>query len=137
LKRDPQRIRTIAPSSSRAPSTLLARLARPSAAYKRHAWLALAGLAVFIALYLLLAGWFVYTAWKLTIGSANTGKDAFWGWVIGASAALLAVFMLKAIFFVNRGKVGNVLEVTRPTRCFLSGGGGHSRMVPCGLHRRC
>ena len=96
-----------------APSALLARLARPSGAYKRHAWLALAGLAVFMVLYLLLAGWFVLTAWKLTLGSANAGKDGFWGWVIGASAALLAVFMLKAIFFVNRGKVGNVLEVTR------------------------
>lgn len=90
------------------PSTLVAKLARPTAAYKRHAWLAVAALAGFMLLYLGLAGWFLFTAWRLTVGA----EAAFWGWVVGGCAAFLAVFMLKAIFFVKQGSQDNTVEVT-------------------------
>lgn len=96
-----------------APPVLLARLARPSPAYKRHAWLALGGLIVFMLLYLFLAGWFAYTAWNFTFGSANHGDGAVWSWIIGACAAFLAIFMLKAIFFIRRGEASRLVELTR------------------------
>jgi Zn-dependent protease with chaperone function len=94
------------------PSTLVAKLARPSAAYKRHAWGAVAALAAFMLLYLGLAGWFLFTAWRLTLGAESSSGGAVWGWVIGACAAFLAVFMLKAVFFVKQGSQDNTLEIT-------------------------
>ncbi|SHL92644.1 M48 family metallopeptidase [Rhizobacter sp. OV335] len=94
------------------PAKLVAKLARPSAAYKRHAWLAVAALAAFMLLYLGLAGWFLFTAWRLTLGTESSSGSAVWGWVIGGCAAFLAVFMLKAIFFVKQGSQDNTLEIT-------------------------
>jgi len=94
------------------PSTLVAKLARPSAAYRRHAWAAVAALAAFMLLYLGLAGWFLFTAWRLTLGAEHSSGGAVWGWVIGGCAAFLAVFMLKAVFFVKQGSQDNTLEIT-------------------------
>jgi len=94
------------------PSSLVARLARPSAAYKRQAWLAVAALAGFMLLYLGLAGWFLFTAWRLTVGGAGGPGQAPWHWGLGASAAFLAVFMLKAIFFVRHGSAEDAMEIT-------------------------
>lgn len=94
------------------PSQLLAKLAKPTPAYKRQAWFAMAGLVVFVLLYFALASWFVLTAYRLTIGAGTGGKDAFWGWVIGACALFLAVFMLKAIFFVKHGGTDDSIEIT-------------------------
>ena len=45
--------------------TLLTELPQPSSAYKRRVWLAVLGLLGFMTAYLVLAGWFVYTAWRL------------------------------------------------------------------------
>jgi Zn-dependent protease with chaperone function len=94
-----------------APAPLIARLARPTAAYRRRAWFALAGLALFVLLYFALAGWFLLTAYRLTIGADGSGKDAIWGWLVGACALFLAVFMLKAIFFVKHGGAEGHLEL--------------------------
>ena len=94
------------------PSSLVARLAKPTAAYRRHAWLAVAALAMFMLLYLGLAAWFLFTAWRLTLGSQAGSGNAFWGWIIGGCAAFLAVFMLKAIFFVSHGSSSGTLEIT-------------------------
>ncbi|HKX43735.1 MAG TPA: M48 family metallopeptidase [Burkholderiaceae bacterium] len=94
------------------PSPLLAKLAKPTPAYKRRAWLAMAGLALFVALYFALAGWFLLTAYRLTIGADAAAKSAFWGWIVGACAAFLAVFMLKAVFFVKHGGADDGIEIT-------------------------
>ena len=56
------------------PPTLLAQLAQPSAAYKRRVWLAAASLAGFVTLYFLLAAWFLYTAYRLTVGADSTRR---------------------------------------------------------------
>jgi Zn-dependent protease with chaperone function len=93
------------------PAPLIAQLAKPTAAYRRRAWLALAGLALFVLLYFALAGWFLLTAYRLTIGADGSGKDAFLGWLVGACALFLAVFMLKAIFFVKHGGAEGHLEI--------------------------
>lgn len=94
------------------PSPLIQKLARPSAAYKRRAWLAMGGLALFLVLYFALAGWFGLTAWRLTFGAGAGTRDAFWGWIVGACAAFLAVFMLKAVLFVKHGSGDDGIEIT-------------------------
>lgn len=92
-------------------ASLLSELAKPSPTYTRRAWIAMAGLAGFMLFYLLLVGWFLFTAYRLTIGSGNTGGNAFWGWIMGACAILLAAFMLKGFFFVKRGGNDDTLEI--------------------------
>jgi len=94
------------------PSPLIAKLAKPTNAYKLRAWLAVGGLALFMALYFALAGWFGLTAYRLTLGAGSGTKDAFWGWIIGACAAFLAVFMLKAVLFVKHGGADGSIEIT-------------------------
>ena len=94
------------------PSPLIHKLAKPTGAYKLRAWLAVAGLALFMLLYFALAAWFALTAYRLTLGVGSGTKDAFWGWIIGACAAFLAVFMLKAVLFVKHGGGDDSLEIT-------------------------
>lgn len=117
-------------------------LARPTESYKRQAWLAGAGLSAFVLLYAALAGWFVWTAYRLLHGAFTGADDPFSSGLIGLCAGFLAVFMLKALVFVKRGATGSDPEITaadepdlfaflyrladetgapRPHRVFLSG----------------
>lgn len=86
-------------------------LTKPTAAYRNRAWLAMGGLALFVALYLALAGWFTWTAWHLLAGAAG-GGDAFWAFAGGVCAAFLAVFMWKALLFVQHRYQIDDIEVT-------------------------
>lgn len=79
--------------------------------YKRQAWLAVAALLGFVVAYFGLAGWFLFTAWRLSFGSGSGGGDAFWGVVIAISAAFLAVMMIKAVFFIQRGQPEGLTEL--------------------------
>jgi Zn-dependent protease with chaperone function len=93
-------------------SALIPKLARPTTAYKLRAWLAMAGLALFMVLYFALAAWFALTAYRLTFGAGTGTKDAFWGWIVGACAAFLSVFMLKSLLFVKHGGDDQSIEIT-------------------------
>ncbi|MBY0574171.1 MAG: M48 family metalloprotease [Undibacterium sp.] len=95
---------------SRSPE-LLRELAKPSPSYTRRAWLAMGALALFMTLYLLLATWFLFTAYRLSIGAGNSGS-AVWGWGMALCAVLLAAFMLKGFFFVKRGVNDDSIEIT-------------------------
>jgi len=118
-------------------------LASPSQRYRRHAWVATAGLLFFILAYFGFAGWLAWTAWRVLSGLPNAGDEFLWSLIAGASAALLAIFMLKALFFVQRGQGSGDLEITaaeqpvlfdflnrladdvrapRPHRVYVSGG---------------
>jgi hypothetical protein len=94
------------------PQNVPVELTRPTVTYKQRAWLALASLALFVALYVALAGWFVWTAHRMFGEAMAGGPDAFWHFLIGSSAAFLAVFMLKALFFIKRGGAPDAVEVT-------------------------
>jgi Zn-dependent protease with chaperone function/tetratricopeptide (TPR) repeat protein len=99
-------------TTSRTPSrqaTLLTDLPQPSTAYKRRVWLAVAGLLLFIALYFVLAGWFVYTAYRMTLGAESIAIE---GWFLGFCSLFLAVMMLKPLFFVKHGGTEGSLEIT-------------------------
>jgi Zn-dependent protease with chaperone function len=92
------------------PNGVPAGLTQPSTAYKQRAWLALASLLLFVGLYFVLAGWFVWTAYRL-LGAVG-GPDALMNFLVGSSAAFLALFMLKALFFVKHGGTQDAVEVT-------------------------
>ena len=94
------------------PDSVPTGFARPGSHYKRKAWLAVAVLALFIALYLGLTAWFVTTAvWRIDALNTRSGPIAF---LVLAASVFLAVFMIKALFFVKKGAHGNdAVEVTR------------------------
>jgi len=96
----------------RGPEYVPDNLTEPSTKYKRQAWLAMASLALFVTIYLALAGWFAWTAYRVLGGALAGGKDTLLQFGIGTSAAFLAVFMLKALFFVQRGGASDDVEVT-------------------------
>jgi hypothetical protein len=62
-------------------------LASPSDRYRRHAWVATAGLLFFILVYFGFAGWLARTAWRVLSGLANAGDEFLLSLVAGASAA--------------------------------------------------
>jgi len=86
-------------------------LTRPTASYKRQAWLAMLGLLGFVALYLALAVWFSWSAVTLLMQAFPLGFGGLLQWVTGLSALFLAVFMIKALFFVRKGGEPDDLEV--------------------------
>lgn len=85
-------------------------LAKPTSAYRRHAWLAMLGLLIFVLLYVALTVWFAWTAYRLFTLSAVV-SDPLMYWVVGASSAFLAVFMAKALIFVKHGGEIDDVEV--------------------------
>ena len=106
------------------PQGVPADLVRPTTAYKQRAWFAMASLILFVAIYLALAGWFVWTAYRMLDEALYGGPDAFMQAVVGSCAAFLALFMLKALFFVQRGGAPDALEVTADEQPEHRGPGG-------------
>ncbi|HET9447455.1 MAG TPA: M48 family metalloprotease [Steroidobacteraceae bacterium] len=93
------------------PGSAPADLTRPTSAYRTHAWLAMAGLTLFVLLYLALASWFTWTAYRLFASLAH-GGDPLWTFVAGVCAAFLAVFMWKALVFIKHRHAIDDIEVT-------------------------
>ena len=93
------------------PGSVPADLTRPTRAYRTHAWLAMGGLALFVLLYLALASWFSWTAYRLFASLAH-GADPLWTFVAGICSAFLAVFMWKALVFVKHRHAIDDIEVT-------------------------
>ena len=138
------------------PTDVPASLTQASTNYRRHAWLAVGGLMLFVIAYFALAGWFGWTAWRLLSGYASTGSENIIPSLFaGACSAFLAVFMLKALVFIKHGGTVDDLEVTaaeqpalfeflhrlaaetgapRPHRVYLSGARERSRLLRS-LHR--
>ncbi len=89
------------------PASIPQKLTEPSATYRRHAWLAMAGLLAFIAIYFGLLVWFVLTAYRL-FSALLAGSSEWLILLIGGScAAFLAVFMIKALIFNKRAREKN------------------------------
>ena len=87
-------------------------LTKPSSVYKQRAWLALASLTLFVTIYIALALWFAWTAYRMGNAFMTGGPDAGMHLLIGICAAFLAIFMLKALFFIQRGGKTDDVEVT-------------------------
>src|SRR4051794_41937508 len=93
------------------PSGVPSDLTRPTSTYRLHAWLAMAGLALFVALYLALASWFSWTSYRLFIGLMH-GRDPFWGFVAGARSWFFSVFIWEALFFLSHPYTNDDREIT-------------------------
>lgn len=93
------------------PQDIPSELTQPSPTYKQRAWLAGFCLAGFVLIYLFLAGWFVATAWRLIEDAVVSGGGNLVNWLVGGGSAFLAVFMLKALFFIQRGDNKGLLEL--------------------------
>ncbi len=93
------------------PSEVPAGFTRPSVSYKRKAWLAVAGLLTFIVLYLALTVWFVTIGINrlLALNVHSSPVDM----LICASSLFLAVFLVKALFFIKKGEYRGVIELKR------------------------
>ncbi len=91
------------------PALVPERLTKPTASYRSHAWLAVAGLGLFISLYFSLTGWFTWKGYCLIAGAG--GKDGFERFIAGACAIFLTVFMGKAIFFVKHSHKIDDIEI--------------------------
>jgi Zn-dependent protease with chaperone function len=79
------------------PASVPSDLTRPTASYKRHAYLAVAGLLAFVVAYFALAGWFAWTAYRLLSSLVRAPQHLVVLAAGGAGAAFLAIFMLKAV----------------------------------------
>lgn len=94
------------------PAVTVGELTKPTGSYRLQAWLAMSGLLLFVLLYLALSGWFGWSSYRLLDIAANHhGGLAYW--IVGLCSGFLALFMVKALFFVRRGGQPNDLEVTR------------------------
>ena len=93
------------------PTNIPSELTQPSPTYKQRAWLAGVSLVGFVLIYLFLAGWFVATAWRLIEDAIVSGGGGFSNWLVGGGSAFLAIFMLKALFFIQRGENQGLLEL--------------------------
>lgn len=94
------------------PSAVPAQLTAPSAAYRRHAWLAVAGLLAFVIAYFALMGWFGWTAIRMLRSLlSGEGGSTFINGLVGACALFLSVFMAKGLFFLKRGTASKEMEL--------------------------
>ena len=72
------------------------------------------GLTVFIALHFALSGWFAWTAWRLFSSMFGAGGHfELSEFAVAVCSAFLAVFMLKALFFIQHRYDIEDIEVTR------------------------
>jgi Zn-dependent protease with chaperone function len=94
------------------PDNVPADLYKPSSAYKRRAWVAMLILLIFVFLYVSISvffGWKSFTFIKSAI--EGSGDVQFLGFVIGIPCAFLAIFLIKALFFVKKGDVDGSEEI--------------------------
>ncbi|WP_428034587.1 M48 family metallopeptidase [Amphritea sp.] len=93
------------------PADVPENLTRATASYKRQAWLAMAGLMVFMLFYLALAACFGWIAYS-NIMKIQAGHADLFVLLFAAIAALLTLFMIKSLFSVRRSDRVDGIEVT-------------------------
>ncbi len=87
-------------------------LTEPSAAYKRHAWLALAGLLVFVGVYLGLTSYLGWTVWRLLRGVMH-GSNPIGAGLASVPALLLLFFLVRGLFVIKHSKDESLVELKR------------------------
>ncbi len=71
----------------------------------------MAGLLLFVMLYCALAGWFLYTAWRVFFRGAGSDLGAI-AWLMAICSLFIGGFMVKAIFSVKNAKPTDLHEIT-------------------------
>lgn len=92
------------------PDSVPADLANPSSKYKLHAWMALGGLLLFGTIYVGLAAWFSYSAYRLW-GDGMEFDDPFL-YLESICSGILAIFLIKGLFFKKRSTADEGFEIT-------------------------
>ncbi len=85
-------------------NTLPPDLTRIPLSYRLRVWLAVGGLFLFLALYVGLASWLTYTAYRMIAGVMAGGEGAAAAFFTALPSGFLAIFMWKALFFVRVGR---------------------------------
>ncbi|MFC5740556.1 M48 family metallopeptidase [Dyella tabacisoli] len=93
------------------PTEVPAAFTRPGPSYRRHAWLAVGGLLLFMLLYFALTAWFVMTGLGELMKLNSDG--GFAQVAVGVGSLFLAFFMIKALFFIKKGGRNDGIELTR------------------------
>lgn len=88
-------------------------LTRPSSAYTRHTWAAVAALLAFAALYVGLAVWLGHTTWRFLYGALHGMGPV--GYLLAIPALFLLAFLVKGVFFVRRGQRDDAAEIPAAT----------------------
>lgn len=99
---------TFPPSPDGVPSDLT----EPTPAYRRHAWVAVAGLLAFVAVYLGLTGYLAWIVWR-TLGHALvTGQSLGLAVVVSLPACFFLAFLVRGLFVVRHEQPRDLVEVT-------------------------
>jgi Zn-dependent protease with chaperone function len=85
-------------------------LTEPSAAYKRHAWLALAGLLAFVAVYLGLTGYLGWAVYRLVRGGLSGNVGSFF---LALGPGFFLAFLLRGLFVIKHAKDESLVELQR------------------------
>lgn len=78
-------------------------------AYRRHAWLASAGLVLFLLIYLGSVAWLGHKAWQLFTGMDR--MNAIVNGLAGSAVLILAAFMLQGVFFLRKASYEGMQEI--------------------------
>ncbi|WP_064966599.1 M48 family metallopeptidase [Tenacibaculum ovolyticum] len=76
-------------------------LTKPTKSFKKHVWLSVLGLFLFIILYFSLTIWFAKLAYNLFV-DANNFDGHFWNYLLAICFGFLSLFMIKSLFFLNK-----------------------------------
>lgn len=87
-------------------------LTAATSSYRKHAWLAVFGLLLFVIVYFALAAWFSWGAYQIISETVAGLRSPLSGYLIGGCSAFLAIFMIKALFFVKHSGEIDDHEVT-------------------------
>lgn len=90
------------------PASVPENLVRPSTAYKKRVWVAMAGLILFMGIYLAFTVWLIWLSYRLFSSQAGIMVT-----IIGIFPAFLAAFMIKGLFLTRPGDTSNKIEVTK------------------------
>ncbi len=95
------------------PASLSDDLMQATPVYKRRPWITFSSLILFIILYASLTSWFIWKAYTLISNAMAGGSDSLFGYGFGIAAAFLALFLVKALFFVKQDGETNDMEITK------------------------
>jgi len=82
---------------TKGPSNVPEGITKPNKSFKKHVWLSVIGLLLFISLYFLLTIWFAKLSYNLFLGNGG-----FWNMLLAVGFAFLSIFMVKSLFFVTK-----------------------------------
>ena len=98
-----------------APLSVPKNLAAPSPGYRRRVALASVALLSFIAVYVALTGWFIWSAYRMFSGAINGNRGEGGAVLLALPLAFFGLFMLKALFFRDKAEIAREIEINATT----------------------